>query len=46
MIEIMWLCQGNVEFEKEFLNRISEFYNIIIKNGKIYIDTTTKKVLI
>lgn len=43
MIEITCLCRGNLEFEKEFLNRISEFYNIIIKNGKIYIDTTTEK---
>ena len=43
MIEITWLCQSSVEFEKEFLNRISDFYNIIVKNHKIYIDISNIK---
>ena len=43
MIDITSLCNGSVELESAFLNRASEFYNIIIKSGKIYIDTTTEK---
>lgn len=46
MTDITSLCGGSVELESAFLDRISEFYDIIIKNGKIYIDTTTEKVLI
>lgn len=43
MTDITSLCNGSVELESEFLNRVSEFYDIIIKNGKIYIDTTIEK---
>lgn len=43
MIDITSLCGGSVELESAFLNRVSEFYDIIIKNGKIYIDTATEK---
>ena len=41
MTDITSLCSGSVEFELVFLCGISGFYDIIIKNGKIYIDTTT-----
>lgn len=43
MIDITSLCGGSVELESACLNLVSEFYDIIIKNGKIYIDTTTEK---
>lgn len=43
MINITSLCNGSVELESEFLNRVSEFYDIIIKNGKIYIDISAEK---
>ena len=43
MIDITSLCNGSVELESAFLVRVSEFYDITIKNGKIYIDTTTEK---
>ena len=43
MTDITTLCDGSVELESAFLDCISEFYDIIIKNGKIYIDTTTEK---
>lgn len=43
MTDITTLCGSLVELELAFLDRISEFYDIIIKNGKIYIDATTEK---
>lgn len=43
MVDITFLCGGLVELELPFLIWVSKKYNISIKNGKIYIDTTTEK---
>lgn len=43
MLDITNWITGTVEVEIEFLNFLSRFHNIVIKNGKIYLDTVDEK---
>lgn len=43
MLDITNWITGTVEVEIEFLNFVSRFNNIVIKNGKIYLDTVNKE---
>nr|DAO66680.1 MAG TPA: hypothetical protein [Caudoviricetes sp.] len=38
MVDITFLCGGLVELELSFLIWLSKKYDIIISNGRIYID--------